>query len=111
MQIPQFWHGCVVFFFVFLARVVRFSTISFCASRQCFSCLFPGYLVGEAAAEIGFFVGVLMSTHLLLNWAKFERKQGTYQGFGISELGFFVLFLLWWCVFSSFTIDRFGVAD
>jgi hypothetical protein len=56
-------------------------------------------------------VGVLMSTHLLLNWAKFERKQGTYQGFGISELGFFVLFLLWWCVFSSFTIDRFGVAD
>jgi len=54
MQIPPFWHGCVVFFFVFLARVVRFSTLSFCASRQCLSCLFPGYLLAEAAAAIGF---------------------------------------------------------
>lgn len=106
MQIPPFWHGCVVFFFVFLARVVRFSTLSFCASRQCLSCLFPGYLLAEAAAAIGF----LWSFDVYpfpIKLGEVREKARYLPGFGISELGFFCFVLLWWCVFSSFTIHRF----
>ncbi len=90
MQIPQFWHTCVVFFFVFLARVVRFSTISLCASRQCLSCLFPGYLVAEAA-EIGFLLSFDIYP-FAIKLVKAREKARYLPGFGISELRFCIFF-------------------
>ncbi len=112
MQIPPFWHGCVVFFFVFLARVVRFSTLSFCASRQCLSCLFPGYLLAEAAAAIGF----LWSFDVYpfpIKLGKVREKARYLPGFGISELGFFcfVLFCSGGVFFRASPSIVFGVAD
>jgi hypothetical protein len=100
MQIPPFWHGCVVFFFVFLARVVRFSTLSFCASRQCLSCLFPGYLLAEAAAAIGFLWSFDVYP-FAIKLGKVREKARYLPGFGISELGFFLFcFALVVCFFE-----------